>query len=78
MWMLCVIVADGFNKLKTAETSAMVITHYQRLLDYINPDTAHVLLGDLLQRPWTELAKEIETRGFDWIGKKQVNYKLII
>ena len=65
------IVADGFNKLKTAETSAMVITHYQRLLDYIKPDTVHVLLGGrIVKTGGPELAKEIETRGFDWIKKE--------
>ena len=65
------IVADGFNKLKTAETSAMVITHYQRLLDYIKPDTVHVLLGGrIVKTGGPELAKEIETRGFDWIRKE--------
>ena len=54
------IVADGFNKLKTAETSAMVITHYQRLLDYIKPDTVHVLLGGrIVKTGGPELAKEI-------------------
>ena len=65
------IVADGFSKLKTAETSAMVITHYQRLLDYIKPDTVHVLLGGrIVKTGGPELAKEIETRGFDWIRKE--------
>ena len=65
------IVADGFNKLKTAETSAMVITHYQRLLDYIKPDTVHVLLGGrIVKTGGPELAKEIETRGFDWLRKE--------
>ena len=65
------IVADGFNKLKTAETSAMVSTHYQRLLDYIKPDTVHVLLGGrIVKTGGPELAKEIETRGFDWIKKE--------
>ena len=64
-------VNDGFNKLKTAETSAMVITHYQRLLDYIKPDTVHVLLGGrIVKTGGPELAKEIETRGFDWIRKE--------
>ena len=57
------IVADGFNKLKTAETSAMVITHYQRLLDYIKPDTVHVLLGGrIVKTGGPELAKEIQRR----------------
>ena len=65
------IVADGFNKLKTPQTSAMVITHYQRLLDYLKPDTVHVLLGGrIVKTGGPELAKEIEARGFDWIKKE--------
>lgn len=66
------IVADSFNKLKTAENSAIVITHYQRLLDYIKPDKVHVLLGGrIVKSGGPELAKEIELRGFDWIKKRQ-------
>ena len=62
------IVADGFNKLKKEDTSAMVITHYQRLLDYIKPDFVHVLLnGRIVKTGGPELALEIENRGFDWI-----------
>ena len=65
------IVADGFNKLKTPQTCAMVITHYQRLLDYLKPDTVHVLLGGrIVKTGGPELAKEIEARGFDWIKKE--------
>ena len=70
------IVAEGFNKLRTPQTSALVITHYQRLLDYLKPDTVHVLLGGrIVKTGGPELAteiEEIEQRGFDWI-KKQVN-----
>ena len=62
------IVAEGFNKLRTAETSALVITHYQRLLDYLKPDIVHVLLnGRIVKTGGPELAVEIENRGFDWI-----------
>jgi len=62
------VVADGFNKLRTGKTSAMVITHYQRLLDYIRPDVVHVLLdGQIVKTAGPELAREIEERGFDWI-----------
>ena len=62
------IVAEGFNKLRTAETSALVITHYQRLLDYIRPDVVHVLLdGQIVKTAGPELALEIENKGFDWI-----------
>ena len=62
------IVAEGFNRLRTEKTSAMVITHYQRLLDYIQPDIVHVLLdGRIVKSAGPELAREIEERGFDWI-----------
>lgn len=62
------IVAEGFNKLKTPQTSALVITHYQRLLDYLKPDKIHVLLnGRIVKTGGAELALEIENRGFDWI-----------
>jgi Fe-S cluster assembly ATP-binding protein len=62
------IVAEGFNKLRTESTSAMVITHYQRLLDYIKPDVVHVLIdGRIVKTGGPELAMEIEGKGFDWI-----------
>ncbi len=62
------IVAEGFNKLRNEQTSAMVITHYQRLLDYIRPDIVHVLLdGRIVKTGGPELAQEIEDNGFDWI-----------
>ncbi len=62
------IVAEGFNKLRTPETSALVITHYQRLLDYLRPDIVHVLLnGRIVKTGGPELATDIENRGFDWI-----------
>ena len=62
------IVAEGFNRLRTPETSAIVITHYQRLLDYLHPDVVHVLLdGRIIRTGGPELATEIEQRGFDWL-----------
>ncbi len=62
------IVAEGFNKLRTPETSALVITHYQRLLDYLKPDVVHVLMdGRIVKTGGPDLAVEIEKRGFDWI-----------
>ena len=65
------IVAEGVNKLKTPETSTIVITHYQRLLDYIKPDVVHVLYkGRIVKTAGPELALEIENRGFDWIKKE--------
>ena len=65
------IVAEGFNKLRTAETSAIVITHYQRLLDYIRPDFVHVLInGQIVKTGTAELAQKIEEQGFDWIKEE--------
>lgn len=62
------IVAEGVNKLKTPETSVIVITHYDRLLDLIKPDVVHVLYnGRIVKTGGAELAKEIEARGYDWI-----------
>ena len=62
------IVAEGVNKLKTPETSTMVITHYDRLLDIIKPDVIHVLYkGRIVKTAGPELAKQIEERGYDWI-----------
>ena len=63
-------VAEGFNKLRRPETSAIVITHYQRLLDYLKPDVVHVLIdGRIVKTAGPELAAEIESHGFDWIIK---------
>ncbi len=62
------VVAEGFNKLRKPETSALVITHYQRLLDYIRPDVVHILLdGRIVKTAGPELALQIEEQGFDWI-----------
>lgn len=62
------IVAEGFNKLRTASTSAMIITHYQRLLDYIQPNIVHVLIdGKIVKTAGPELAAQIESEGFDWL-----------
>lgn len=62
------IVADGVNKLRTPENSAIVITHYQRLLNYIKPDFVHVLYnGRIVKSAGPELALELEEKGYDWI-----------
>jgi len=62
------IVAEGVNKLKKNDTSTIVITHYERLLDIIRPDTVHVLYnGRIVKTAGSELAKEIEAKGYDWI-----------
>ena len=65
------IVAEGVNKLKTPDTSCIVITHYQRLLDYIKPDIVHVLYkGRIVKTAGPELALELEEKGYDWIKKE--------
>lgn len=62
------IVAEGVNKLRTPQSSCIVITHYDRLLDMIRPDVVHVLYkGRIVKTAGPELAKEIQQRGFDWI-----------
>lgn len=62
------IVADGVNQLKNEERSFVVITHYQRLLDYIVPDYVHVLYkGRIVKSGTKELALELEEKGYDWI-----------
>lgn len=65
------IVAEGFNRLRSEQTSAIVITHYQRLLDYLRPDVVHVLIdGRIVKTGGPDLAGEIESRGFDWIKEE--------
>lgn len=62
------IVAGGVNKLKTDLNATIVITHYQRLLDYIKPDFVHVLYkGRIVRTGGPELALELEEKGYDWI-----------
>ena len=62
------IVAGGVNKLKTDRNATIVITHYQRLLDYIKPDFVHVLYkGRIVRTGGPELALELEEKGYDWI-----------
>lgn len=62
------IVAGGVNQLSTPENATIVITHYQRLLDYIVPDYVHVMAGGRIVRTGgKELALELESRGYDWI-----------
>lgn len=62
------IVADGVNRLRSPETSFVVITHYQRLLDYIVPDVVHVLYeGRIVKSGDKNLALELEEKGYDWI-----------
>lgn len=65
------IVADGFNKLRIPQTSAICITHYQRMLDYLKPDVVHVMMnGRIVKTAGPELAYKIEQQGFDWIKEE--------
>ena len=65
------IVAKGVNELRSPENSTIVITHYQRLLDYIRPDFVHVLYkGCIVRSGGPELALELEERGYDWIKEE--------
>lgn len=66
------IVANGVNKLKNENNAVLIITHYQRLLDYIVPDFVHVLHdGKIVKSGGKELAHELEERGYDWIKQEQ-------
>jgi Fe-S cluster assembly ATP-binding protein len=65
------IVANGVNKLRTKENAFIIITHYQRLLDYIVPDFVHVMYdGKIVKSGGKELALELEEKGYDWIKKE--------
>lgn len=65
------IVANGVNKLKTKDNATIVITHYQRLLDYIIPDFVHVLYdGKIVKSGGKELALELEEKGYEWLRAK--------
>jgi len=68
------IVSNGVNKLKSDTTATIVVTHYQRLLDYIVPDFVHVLYkGRIVKSGTKELALELEEKGYDWI-KEEVDF----
>lgn len=67
------IVANGVNKLKNKDNAVVVITHYQRLLEYIVPDFVHVLMdGKIVKSGGKELALELEEKGYDWIKAELV------
>jgi Fe-S cluster assembly ATP-binding protein len=67
------IVANGVNKLKSDDNAVVIITHYQRLLDYIKPDFVHVLFdGKIVKSGDASLALELEEKGYDWI-KEEIN-----
>jgi len=62
------IVADGVNKLRNSSNAIVLVTHYQRILNYITPDQVHVLIdGRIVRSGGPELAHELEERGYDWI-----------
>ena len=66
------IVANGVNKLRSADNATVIITHYQRLLDYIVPDFVHVLYnGRIVKSGGAELAHELEEKGYDWVTKEE-------
>ncbi len=66
------IVANGVNKLKNENNAVLVITHYQRLLDYIVPDFVHVLMdGKIVKTGGADLALELEEKGYDWIKQAE-------
>ena len=68
------VVAEGVNKLKNDNNATIVITHYQRLLDYIRPEFIHILYkGRIVKSGGPELALEIENRGYDWIKEEVDN-----
>lgn len=70
------IVAEGVNKLHRPDNAQVVITHYQRLLDYIVPDYVHVLAdGRIIKTGGKELAYELEKRGYDWLTREEENLK---
>ena len=62
------VVSDGVNKLRADDRSFVLITHYQRLLNYVTPDHVHVLVrGQIVRSGGPELALELEERGYDWL-----------
>jgi len=67
------IVADGVNRIRSKDNAIIVVTHYQRLLDYIIPDYVHVLVdGEIVKSGGKELALELEERGYDWVKEKTI------
>jgi Fe-S cluster assembly ATP-binding protein len=66
------VVADGVNKLRTKDNAVVVVTHYQRLLNYIVPDFVHVLIdGRIVKSGGKDLALELEEKGYDWLKEEQ-------
>jgi len=72
------IVANGVNSLKSKDNASILITHYQRLLDYIMPDFVHVLFdGKIVKTGNKTLALELEEKGYDWIKAKNSSLETI-
>lgn len=66
------VVANGVNQISNADNATILVTHYQRLLDYIVPDYVHVMeAGRIIKTGGKELALELETRGYDWVSKEK-------
>ena len=66
------IVADGVNSTRNEETSTIVITHYERLLNYLEPDYVHVINdGRIIKTGDSTLANELEEKGYEWLTKKK-------
>ena len=67
------IIAKGISEYSNKDNSLLIITHYQRLLDYITPDFVHVMKdGKIIKTGNKLLAKELETRGYEWLSEKEV------
>ncbi|MNL33699.1 putative ATP-dependent transporter SufC [compost metagenome] len=65
------VVSDGVNKLRRKDNAIILVTHYQRLLDYIKPDYVHVLLGGkIVETGDASLALKLEDKGYDWLVKE--------
>jgi len=65
------VVSEGVNLASTAENAILLVTHYQRILDYVQPDVVHVFMdGRIVKTGGPELAKELEARGYDWIAEE--------
>ncbi len=72
------VVANGVNKLRTSENAVIVITHYQRLLNYLQPDFVHVIVnGRIVKSGTKELAMELEEKGYDFI-KDEINLEATV
>jgi Fe-S cluster assembly ATP-binding protein len=66
-------VSDGVNKLRTDDRAFIIVTHYQRLLDYVVPDFVHVLSkGKIMKTGGKELALTLEKRGYDWLAEENL------